>query len=231
MPNWCCQNVLLRGRKERIKEFCNIVNSALTRPDAIPDQDFGKLWLGNVYEAFGNKFDQSVDGLRGCIDPDGDACAYLCGPEYEERELEIVDIDENTASVAFSVIHAWAPSRWFNRLIAKRYGDLDFAWKATDEFGNFHDCHNRKLLGLAKIEIYDSEQGLEQEFDEGEEQQAATLLSKITGKKFSADEIIQADDDVRDGENETFWKKIVAFNNTREKKNQGILEITIWNED
>lgn len=225
MPNWCCQNIILRGKKEDIKNFCDRVNSCLTAPDAAPN-DFGKLWLGNVSVAFGYEYDQHNGDLRGLIDADFNAIPCLFGPEKNINPLEYGIDDNGDASVAFSIITAWSLSRWFWNALQALYPKLEYAWKATDEFGNFYLCKNRKMLGLPAYIIYDADKGLEWTFDKGREADVAKKLTEITGMSFTQEEITEEDD------NKALYEKIYAYNDGLQDIDESLsgIEYTVWKE-
>lgn len=197
MPNWCVQNCLLRGPREDVARFCDAVNSLIHKPHVRPN-DFGKFWLGNVCEAFGYRYDELENTgarLRGNLDPDGETFASLCHPEAETVPFKSTALDAETAEVRFSVTTAWGPSDWFNGMIAERFPGCNYSWKATDEFGNFHACHNPDLLGLRTYEV---EQCCEDStnFAKGEEKEAAAHLQELTGVPITPMDILLGEDHV-----------------------------------
>lgn len=191
MPNWCCQNWVLRGPRKEIKRFCDTVNSCLTRPEVEPNA-FGKLWLGNLTAAFGEDYDtlnNSGAHLRGVLSAYGDECAGFFGPAKNDTPISFNELASGEAEVRFSVTTAWDPSEWFEKTVEEKFPDLDFGWKATDEFGNFHTCRNFDMLGE---DTYVIEQVNEDSvgFTYGEEEKAAKVLSEILGTEVSAREIL-----------------------------------------
>lgn len=227
MPNWCVQNWILRGPKESIQRFCDTVNSCLDNPGH--ENGFGKFWLGNLYTAFGYGDDFETIrtlgiGLRGTFDPDDEQCATLCCPEAEERRVvpdhyETLADDED--EVRFSVTHAWGPSAWFEKMIDEKFSDCEIAWKATDEFGNFHSCHNGDWFGLKKYEIYAWNQDKEGDFAEGEEQQAVDFIREVSEGKLDLkpEEL---------NESEDFYSKLSDYN---EDNPDCEIEIHFWEEE
>ena len=191
MPNWCCQNWVLRGPRKEIKRFCDTVNSCLTRPEVEPNA-FGKLWLGNLTAAFGEDYDtlnNSGAHLRGVLSAYGDECAYFFGPAKNDTPISFNDLESGEAEVRFSVTSAWGPSKWFEKTVEEKFPDLALGWKATDEFGNFHTCRN---FGMLDEDAYVIEQVDEDSvgFTYGEEEKVAKVLSEILGTEVSAEEIL-----------------------------------------
>ena len=177
MPNWCVQNSILKGPKEDITRFCNLVNSLYDNPQNKPN-GFGDLWLGNLFIAMGGKPEDIniICGLRGNIDPDGDTMATLFYPEPKKALLKPNDYDDGNSAVYFSVTTAWGPSQWFNDMIGERFPNCKYGWKATDEFGNFHVGHNLDLLGVKR---YGIDWEYELFYDYGEEDAVAAALNDI----------------------------------------------------
>lgn len=197
MPNWCVQNCLLRGPRKDVAQFYSILTSLLHKPE-VRENGFGKFWLGNVCEAFGYDFDKLAAAgarLRGNVDPSPETSASLCHPEADLVPFRPCILDEDTAEVRFSVTTAWGPSDWFNGMIAERYPACDYAWQATDEFGNFHTCHNPELIDLKPYEV---EQWNEDyvSFSKGEEREAAAHLEKVTGVPFTFEDILRGEDHI-----------------------------------
>lgn len=144
MPNWCTQNVILTGKKEELQQLADIIND-LPNKESVSENDFGKYWLWNFYEALGfpyKQFKEKCHGGRGIIDPNSDAIACLscCMPErdYDEQGIEVFE-NENGVFLAFSITKAWTWDDVTISLIAQKFPSIEYAaWKATDEFGNFH---------------------------------------------------------------------------------------------
>lgn len=211
MPNWCVQNSVLRGPRESIQDFCEKLNSLIGKEHIKPN-GFGDFWLGNVCEAFGYKYEELNEqgaALRGNIDPDANQIATLIHPEAETILFVPKSIDNGTTEIRFSVTHAWGPSDWFNDMIEEKYPECQFAWKATDEFGNFHYvCGDRELIGCGKYEIESwGDDGEERYFQEGEEQKVADYLNdwmKLKEGKITAEDIRKNEDSV--------YKKIAEYN-------------------
>lgn len=208
MPNWCVQNWILRGPKNDVQRFCDTVNRCLTQPDVKPN-GFGKYWLGNLCVAFGYDYSESRPGLRGQFDPNGDQVATLCCPVPEERPVEPVPLDGDTAEVRFSVTHAWSPSEWFMKMIDEKYPGLEKAWKATDDMNNFHTCHNGGAFGLKRFEIETwGDDGEDALFDDASG--AAAYLNGFIQERdrdfamFTPEEVERQD--------QPFWDKLNAWN-------------------
>lgn len=218
MPNWCCQNWVLRGPRKEIKRFCDTVNSCLTRPEVEPN-GFGKFWLGNLTAAFGenyNDLDKSGAHLRGILSADGEESPCFGGPAENDTPLSFSNLESGEAEVRFSVTTAWDPSEWFEKTVEEKFPNLHYGWKATDEFGNFHTCHNLDLLGEDTY-IIDQVNEDSVGFDCGEEEKAAKVLSEILGAKVSADEILRNAD--------SLYGKIAAFNEENEDHE---VFFTVW---
>ncbi len=219
MPNWCATNYLLRGPKDKIQDFCDKVNSCIDQPDVQPN-NFGKFWLGNIYAAFENRTDNmdTVHGLRGCLDPEPDSVACLFGP-YENVQKLIPTIDTSAKEkewmrIAFSTQTAWDMSDWFNDMLEEKYPEIEVSFKATDEFGNFHVCHNPERLGIRRFEIWHHDH-TEYNLDTAEE--TADLIRNITGLNFTKEDI--------EKESAEFRHQIDKYNENHEGEE---LEITIW---
>ena len=223
MPNWCVQNWILKGPKDDVQRFCDTVNSCLVKPDVKPN-GFGKFWLGNLCVAFGYEYSDTKSGLRGNFDPDESCCATLCHPEPEEKAITPLSIDGDTSEIRFSVTHAWGPSDWFQEMVDEQFPDLEQAWKATDEFGNFHACRGLEAFGMKKYEVDPwGEAGEWKCFGDGEEQQAADYLNKITGRTedpITADEILYDEDAVNE--------KLGAYN---EENEDDCVYLHVWKEE
>ena len=220
MPNWCATNYLLRGPKEKIQDFCNKVNSCVDKPDVLPNS-FGKLWLGNLYAVFENETDQktimSAD-IRGCLDPDPESEPCLFGPEgnvqYLYPEKDIQTGEKDWMHIAFSTQTAWDMSRWLNRMLKEKYPELEVSFKTTDEFGNFHKCHNPGRMGIKRIEIWHHDH---EEYFLDSAEEAADLILNISGLDFAKEDI--------ENESEEFCRKINEYNENHEDEE---LEITVW---
>ena len=221
MPNWCVQNWILRGPKEDIQCFCDKVNTCLTRPGR--ENGFGKYWLGNLCECFGYDYDklkeQACPGLRGIFCPCPDEVACLSCPEAEETPIEPIDFDEYS-EIAFSVAHAWGPSNWFQNMLDEQFPTLTQCWKATDEFGNFHACHNGDAFGLKRYQIlaWDKEED-EGNFAEGEEQQAVDFIKRASDGllDFTPEELNEGDE---------FYEKLNDYNDDHD-----YIEVMFWEEE
>ncbi len=222
MPNWSATNYLLRGKKEDINRFCDTVNSCQERHFGIPN-GFGKLWLGNIFIAFGNSpkmINKVTYNLRGLLNPDPDATAsFWWGPEPSKNIPKLVPIQSGDEWViTFSTITAWERCEWLDILFDKQFPECRYAWKSTDEFGNFHKVYHPELMHAPSIVIrYHANCIEEKEFAWGEESKTAEKLTELTGMPFSTDEIKEC--------NEAFWKKLCKFNEEHEDNE---IEIEIW---
>lgn len=220
MPNWCVQNWILRGPKKDVQNFCDIVNSCLTRPDVKPN-DFGKFWLGNLCVAFGYDYSETLYGLRGNFDPDESCVATLIHPEAEEKAIIPNETDDETSEIRFSITHAWGPSEWFQEMLDEKYPSLEQAWKATDEFGNFNECRNGEAFGLKRYEVSTwGDKGEDKGFDTPEE--TAAYLNEFTGMTedpFTSKEIEELSD--------SFYDKISTWN---DQHDEDYIEFAQWTE-
>lgn len=213
MPNWSATNYILRGSEKDIRRFCETVNSCYDKPDVEPN-GFGKLWLGNIYAGFGNDpktIESSKYNLRGCIDPDPESITCLFGPVPDETNPKIFPVQSGDKwVVAFSTQTAWGRCDWLDELFDSQFPECLYAWKSTDEFGNYHKVYHPELMHAPSIEIhYHAEYCIEElEFAWGEEDKAAKKLEELTGMQFSADEIKDC--------NNAFWEKIAKHNETHE---------------
>lgn len=165
MPNWCTQNVILTGKKEELQQLADIINDLPNR-ESVSENGFGKYWLWNFYEALGfpykqfkEQFKEKFEGRcsigRGIIDPNSDTMACLFCPEPEcdndEQGTEVFE-NKNGVFLAFSITRAWAWDDVTISLIAQKFSSIKYAaWKATDEFGNFHYYYDpNNLFDLPK---------------------------------------------------------------------------------
>ena len=222
MPNWCVQNWILRGPKESVRNFCDTVNKCLTSPDVMPN-GFGKFWLGNLCVAFGYEYRNDCCGLRGNFDPDPSCYATLMHPDAEEKGIEPVEISETDSEIRFSVTHAWSPSLWFQEMLDEKYPELEQAWKATDEFGNFHTCLNIEAFGLKKYEIETwGPDGEDKCFGEKEHQQVADYLNGLTENtvNFTVDDILKGEDHIAE--------KLSQYNQEHEDEE---IYVYVWEEE
>ncbi len=222
MPNWCATNYLLRGPKDKIQDFCDKVNSCYDKPDAKPN-GFGKLWLGNIYAAFGynpETISTTKHNLRGILNPDPELEACFCGPEPDESNPKLYPVQSGDEwAVAFSTMTAWSRSEWIDEMLDKQFPQCRYAWKTTDEFGNFHNVYHPELMHATSIEIhYHGDNCIEDmEFAFGKEDEAAKKLEELTGMHFTADEIKDY--------NKDFWDKIKNYNEAHE---DNYIEIMPW---
>ena len=225
MPNWCSQNSVLRGPKDSIARFCETVNSVLVKPDVRPN-GFGKFWLGNLCVAFGYDYDTLDEAgarLRGNFDPDPYVPACMIHPEPEEKRIVPETVDEQTSSIGFSIVSAWGQSDWWNDMIAEKFPDCEYAWKATDEFGNFHECHNPHVLNVPRYEIeqYGDPWG-EMGFNRGEEEAAAAFVNRLTRKRkdrVTAEDFLKGEDAV--------ISKLLEYNDKHEDTE---IVVRVWEE-
>lgn len=223
MPNWCVQNSVLKGPKEDITRFCNLVNSLHDNPQNKPN-GFGDLWLGNLFIAMGGKPEDMniICGLRGNIDPDGDTMAALFHPEPDKALLAPEECDDGDSAVRFSVTTAWEPSEWFNNMIGEQFPDCEYGWKATDEFGNFHIGHNLYLLDIKRY-VIDWEDVLT--YDDGEEDAVAAALNDILDECVEENKVdpLTATDILSPGEK--------LYDRIRKYNDEGYLGFNVWEEE
>ena len=220
MPNWSATNYILRGPEKDIRRFCDVVNSCIDNP-YLSNLGFGNLWLVNVFHAFGY-LNENKYHLRGCIDPNPDSIACFFGPEsYDEYpRLEPERISDKEWCIRFSTQTAWDRSEWLDTLFDAHFPECRYAWRSTDEFGNYHKVYHPELLGAPSIEFEaHSPVGTidDYSFAWGEEDKAAERLSELTGLRFTADEIKRCD--------ETFCKKINDWNDAHE---DGEIYVRAW---
>lgn len=157
MPNWCACNYAVRAEKKDLEEFVNLVNSM---PDAHPCS-FGRLWLGNLVIALGGDWQKT--GCRGVIDPDPEAVACFFGPGVSDGSLGIGE----DGLCRFSTVSAWDRCPDVEDLLKSKWPSMEFFWRATDEFGNFHTIHDPEgLLYDEKYYLNDGREGYEYGRDE-----------------------------------------------------------------
>ena len=227
MPNWCTSNYVLEGPKEDLMRFSDTVNACLSKPDVKPN-GFGKLWLGNIYVAFGGDAENvlTADGLRGCIETDPEAIPCLCGPSSEEEPVSPALEEDGKTRLRFSVTTAWGPSAWLDDMLEEQFPRIRFGWKATDEFGNFHYVRNMSLMGIEPYEVESCKNGecLTETFGYGEEEAMADYLKKETGMPFNREEIVNQTDD--------FYVKLYEFNQKHEElEDEEYIYVRVWKED
>ena len=157
--------------------------------------------------------------LRGCLDPDPDSVAYFFGPCPADGLLVPEPLDSTTSEIRFSTQSAWGPSNWFLQMLQEKFPDLQVAWKATDEFGNFHYVYNREMLGIPYISIYvKDEQELEVEPDEIDK--VVPYLNKAFENPLTKDDVFDQDGNIK----EDFWDLLYEHN---EKDNSRYVELTV----
>lgn len=219
MSNWCATNFLLRGPEKDIIRFCDTVNSCYLKDDVRPN-GFGKLWLGNLMVAFGYEFCPFYD-IRGLLDPNPDSVANFFGP-YRGLEKYFITpetIKDGTLQVRFSTQTAWGPSDWFMIMLDEKFPACEYGWEATDEFGNFHYIHNRKLLRKPYISVYvEDKYTLEVEPDETDK--IIPYLNEALKKPIIKDEVFDETGNVRD----SFWPILYEHN---EKEGNPYVEFII----
>ena len=131
MPNWCVCNLAVRGEQKELKAFTDLLNS-LPERTAPSENDFGPFWMGTLADALGG--DWRTGPFRGvvCPDPQVSACWTCTEPEIVPFEICPDGI------LRMSTCSAWSIPYGFFDLIKSKYPSLEFFFKATDEFGNFH---------------------------------------------------------------------------------------------
>lgn len=147
MPNWSATNyAITSSRKEDLKELCNLLNT-------MPNQKntFGRYWMGNLVAALGKDPLHGGISCRGTFDPNPEVIACFGGPDVNEEDEFAVDAD---GVLRLSTVSAWSRCPQVEALIAERWPGIRFAWKSTDEFGNFHHFHDPEhLLDIKKYVI------------------------------------------------------------------------------
>ena len=224
MPNWCATNFLLRGTKEDIERFCKTVNDCYGKEDIKPN-GFGKLWLGNLYAAFGYDTKNipfcNRGGLRGALDANPDGIASFFGPNPSRKRLEPKTLDDKTSEVRFTVHTAWGPSDWFFDMLDEKFPDVQVAWKSTDEFGSFRYIHNREMLGEPFLSVeYPGRE--KRDFEPEQMRDAIDYINGITGLSLTLEKSF------RDGRTtDDFWYAVGNWNMEQE---QQTINLTIYEE-
>ena len=178
MPNWCVTNWKIRGDKEKIQNFCDVVNS-LKDKESVAENGFGPMWLVNLAVALGLAEDyESLRGdghnYRGTIDCDDSLVATLIRPESEVQE-DIIPYEHpnGLAITAFSTVSAWDMPFWLCDYFAAN--EIEYGYTSTDEFGNFHELCNTSLFP----DVYLIDNGEEYwPFKLGEEERVAEVLKE-----------------------------------------------------
>lgn len=199
--------MLLTGDRKQLKDFVDLVNILPSREDAAPGNDFGKFWLGNLLAAWGLSWEDY--GCRGCIASGG---GFFGPSELENGRLDYDGGD----TLPMKIVSAWGPAYDIYRLIEERYPDVEISYTATDEFGNFHVCHDpgRKLIN-GKYCIYSEDADLETD----DYQAFLTATEDILGMKI--------DDGLTEEEQiDLIAEKICDFMDETDK----YIEIIFWEE-
>ena len=152
MPNWCCINIIAKGKHEQLQRLADDLNNMQN----IGQSCFGRLWLGNLAAKCLNAEKDGISvaimeklkdkGLRGIISPNFYNIATLGRPDTEEEVMEsnggiqeMFEVDGDC--LRFSMISAWAEPCGLRRLINEVYS-VDLYWSSTDEFVNFANTYN-----------------------------------------------------------------------------------------
>ena len=124
------------GRKDELDAFVQTVNSLPSLPEFHPN-GFGPWWLGNLVHALGGDWEKIP--CRGVINPEPNAgISWSCA---EPGLNWSVSLDEKDVA-RFSLTMAWGLDTRLLDFINEKWPSLEFAWKATDEFGNFYERHD-----------------------------------------------------------------------------------------
>ena len=152
MPNWCCVNIVAKGKHEQLQRLADDLNNMQN----IGQNYFGRLWLGNLVAKCLNAEKGGISmaimeklkdkGFRGIISPNFYNIPTLGIPDTEEEikernggAQEMFEVDGDC--LRFSMISAWAEPCGLRRLINEVYG-VDLYWSSTDEFVNFANTYN-----------------------------------------------------------------------------------------
>lgn len=133
MPNWSNTPTLIQGEPKEVKAFHELLLSLPTRND-LHKNSFGPFWLGNVLIALGE--DWNKHACRGSI-CSGSGFFGPSGLDMDDLEL---DEREGTLRLTFSM--AWAFNTAFFDVLRTHYPSFEFYYCDTDEFNNFHVCHD-----------------------------------------------------------------------------------------
>ena len=184
MPNWCATNWTVRGKAGDIQKLADIFNSLKEREDVRPN-GFGKQWLGNLAAALGydfDKLDEAGANMRGTIDSNGSACACLILGQPDSKPFRTeTDASGELSTLRFTTQSAWGMPDWFTDHLDAL--GVEYGYKATDEFGNFHVCHNPDLIG-AIYELEDIGRDIWEEYRRGEEDRVLARIQSSTGIEY-----------------------------------------------
>ena len=211
MPNWCVTNWAIRGPKEKIDTFVNLVNDLPNRED-VAENGVGKYWLANLAVALGCDLEQLRDkgaNLRGTIEEDDGLTASLAFPgkdaDEEHDKVESHFLTESDLYICyFSTVSAWGMPDWLVDWFKEH--DYEYGYKTTDEFRNFNALHNLDLFPY----IYEAVgEDICDEFKLGQEREIGELLQKagvpinvqnIHDKDTLCDELNEHEEEMREKE-------------------------------
>lgn len=154
MPNWCCTNYCIRGKKDELEEFARTLNTMENH-----SRGFDRFWLGNILIHFGMTYEEVEKGdihCRGTFDPNFYARARLCGPDVDRKKEFSVDDD---GLLRLSTVSAYFRCGQLEEIIKEHFPSLEFFWTETDEFGNFHDLHDPEDIAKFPHFIINDEEG------------------------------------------------------------------------
>lgn len=188
MPNWCATNWIIKGDRKTVESFINTVESLRTK-HSVCENGFGPFWLVNLGVALGviaslEEANASTDNYRGYIDSNGSACACLCLDEPSEEKFTLETAEDGTATANFTTQTAWDLPKWLLRYL-EGIG-LRVAYKATDEFGNFHVCYHGEYFGSELHELHFAEEW--NDYAAGEEQKALDFIEQHSTLRFTEEQ-------------------------------------------
>lgn len=193
MPNWCATNWTLKGPKDEITRFADAVNS-LKDHKPVKQTWFGNFYLPNFLDALGVNYKEWTEkpgaNLRGVIDPRGDAPATWGGPDVPEDEtVEIEEVSPGRFAIAFSTVTAWGVPDWLITFLSREFPHCEYEYKATDEFGNFHERTPGYTSEIYQAggEVLDSWKT----FDAGEEREFLETVNRACGIDLDIESLLK----------------------------------------
>lgn len=109
MPNWCFTNYVITGDEAEVSDLYEKLSSLPEREDVV-ENDFGKLWLGNVVGLFGGDYEKIY--CRGSISGD------------IERH--------NPTEIHFITETAWSDMSEVWDFVLKQYPSLKYYYQAEE---------------------------------------------------------------------------------------------------
>ena len=160
MPNWCSNNFSIRGNVESIKDLWDDANEKEGLLEAI--KPIGEWEYGNAVEAWGTKWDVSLEGLQ--YTDHGDGTAEISGYFDSAWSPPIAAYEQLAADFDSCVIDC----SYFEP-------GMDFAGFWTSENGEEHldNLHDEWEKGDEASNLYkqlDDEYNLSEQFQEWDEE-------------------------------------------------------------